>query len=261
VSLHRRLVIGLVLALLCLTGCAATAHGHKITRRRPVIPPPAKAASYLDRVPTFGPRPAAVKALPPAVKTSLKAVWLERVPTDQPVAFLTIDDGWIKRPEVLPLLERAHVPVTLFLTVNAIKDNVDYFKKLQAAGAVIEDHTITHTKLEHRPYPFQKHEICAAGDQLGQWYGRRPLLFRPPFGAKDANTLKAVHDCGLRAAFFWKETVDKGVVRFQAPATTVQRGDIILMHFREDFVDDFVAALRAIKAAGLVPALLEDYVT
>jgi len=50
-------------------------------------------------------------------------------------------------------------------------------------------------------------------------------------------------------------------VHFQAPATTVKRGDIILMHFRGEFVDDFVAALRAIKAAGLVPALLEDYVT
>jgi peptidoglycan/xylan/chitin deacetylase (PgdA/CDA1 family) len=257
------LVIGLVLAALCLTGCGATAHVHKIVRRKSAAqPPPAKAAAYLDRVPTFGPRP-------PAVKVKIRtgnlvgdaAAWLERVPTDQPVAFLTIDDGWIKRPEVLPLLERAHVPVTLFLTVNAVKDNVDYYKKLQAAGAVIEDHTITHTKLEHRPYPFQRREICAAGDQLGQWYGRRPLLFRPPFGAKDANTLKAVHDCGLRAAFSWKETVDKGVVHYQAPATKVERGDIILMHFRDEFVDDFVAALRAIKSAGLVPALLEDYVT
>ena len=33
------------------------------------------------------------------------------------------------------------------------------------------------------------------------------------------------------------------------------------MHFRADFVDDYIGALRAIKNAGLVPALLEDYVT
>ena len=32
------------------------------------------------------------------------------------------------------------------------------------------------------------------------------------------------------------------------------------MHFRPAFPDDFVAALTAIKAAGLTPALLEDYV-
>ena len=121
-SVHRRLVIGFVVALMCLAGCGTTAHAHKIARRKSAAPKlPARVAAYLDRVPTFGPRPAAVKVKLP---TGNAAAWLEKVPTDQPVAFLTIDDGWIKRPEALPLLERAHVPVTLFLTVNAIKDDV-----------------------------------------------------------------------------------------------------------------------------------------
>ncbi|HEY0533315.1 MAG TPA: hypothetical protein VGD29_17135 [Actinoplanes sp.] len=57
----------------------------------------------------------------------------------------------------------------------------------------------------------------------------------------------------------WEETVDKGKVRFQE-GRTVQPGDIILMHFRPAFVKDFLAALRAIKKAGLTPALLESYV-
>ena len=33
------------------------------------------------------------------------------------------------------------------------------------------------------------------------------------------------------------------------------------MHFRPAFPDDFIAALAAIKNAGLTPALLEDYVS
>ena len=33
------------------------------------------------------------------------------------------------------------------------------------------------------------------------------------------------------------------------------------MHFRPAFPDDFIAALTAIKEAGLTPALLEDYVS
>jgi hypothetical protein len=32
------------------------------------------------------------------------------------------------------------------------------------------------------------------------------------------------------------------------------------MHFRERGVDDFIAALNAIKDAGLTPALLESYI-
>ena len=63
----------------------------------------------------------------------------------------------------------------------------------------------------------------------------------------------------VKAGFMWKETVHKGKVRFQE-GKRVQPGDIILMHFRKAFVKDFLAALRAIKKAGLTPALLEDYV-
>jgi peptidoglycan/xylan/chitin deacetylase (PgdA/CDA1 family) len=150
--------------------------------------------------------------------------------------------------------------VALFLTINAVRDNLGYFTTLQAAGADIEAHTITHTSLVGKSYTFQRTEVCGSADQLGQWYGRRPVLFRPPFGNKDTTTLKVTRDCGMRAAFFWSETVDKGVVRYQQ-GSTVRPGDIILMHFRPAFDDDFLAALTAIHNAGLTPALLDAYLT
>jgi peptidoglycan/xylan/chitin deacetylase (PgdA/CDA1 family) len=178
------------------------------------------------------------------------------------VAFLTIDDGFEfgQLPVAIRLVRASGVPVTLFLTVRAIRNNPGFFKQLQDAGAVIEAHTVTHTELRGKPYGFQAKEACESADQLKAWYGRRPVLFRPPFGDKDDTTLRAVHDCGMKAAFFWKETVNDGVVRFQTAAHVVQPGDIILMHFRPTFVADFLAALRAIAAAGLTPALLEDYI-
>jgi peptidoglycan/xylan/chitin deacetylase (PgdA/CDA1 family) len=187
------------------------------------------------------------------------AAWLSRVPTSQKVAFITIDDGWSKQSGAIQLFQAAHVPATLFLTMNAIRSDPGYFKQLQAAGAVIEAHTITHADLKGKSPDFQRREICGSADQLGAVYGRRPVLFRPPFGDKDDTTLRVTHDCGMKAAFFWKETVDQGVVRFQE-GHRVQPGDIILMHFRPAFVEDFLAALQAIHDAGLTPALLEDYI-
>jgi len=210
----------------------------------------------LARIPKFGPAPAPEKITLP---DGPSAAWMTRIPTTQKVAFLTIDDGWVKRPEAVQLVQAAHIPVTLFLTINAIRNDPAYFKRLQASGAVIEAHTLTHADLKGKSYDFQKHEICGSADQLGAIYGRRPVLFRPPFGDKDPTTLQVVHDCGMKAAFFWKETVDKGVVAFQE-GNTVQAGDIILMHFRPAFAEDFLAALQAIHDAGLTPALLEDYV-
>jgi peptidoglycan/xylan/chitin deacetylase (PgdA/CDA1 family) len=216
----------------------------------------ALAPAELARVPKFGPPPAPA---PITLAKGNSAAWLSAIPTTQKVAFITIDDGWEKNPKAYALFTAANVPVSLFLQTNAIKSDVNYFKPLVQAGATIEAHTITHQQLRGKSYATQKREICGSADKLGQWYGRRPQLFRPPFGAKDDTTLRAVHDCGMKAAFFWKEATNKGKVYYQGKHK-VQPGDIILMHFRPAFVDDFIAVLKSIKAAGLTPARLEDYI-
>ncbi|XVU23367.1 polysaccharide deacetylase family protein [Actinoplanes sp. CA-054009] len=212
--------------------------------------------SLRARIPQFPPAPPATKVtLPPGDA----AGWFSRIPTDKKVAFITIDDGWVKNPLALKLFQASNVPITLFLEINAIKDNPGYFTPLQAAGATIENHTISHPNLRGRSYAFQKREICGGADQLAKYYGRRPVLFRPPGGTHDATTLRVVKDCGMKAAFYWKETTDHGVVFYQE-GKTVQPGDIILMHFRPRFVDDYLAVLNAIHKAGLTPARLEDYI-
>jgi peptidoglycan/xylan/chitin deacetylase (PgdA/CDA1 family) len=220
----------------------------------PSVPPPV--GWKLSDVPVFGPPPAPE---PIVLPRGGEVPFLSRIPVTQKVAFLTIDDGYLKPAEAPKLLAAAHIPVTLFLTTDAIHDNVPFFDHLRGDGAVIEAHTISHPDLRGKGEQFQHHQICDGADRLGQWYGRRPLLFRPPFGDKDHTTLRVAKSCGLTAAFMWKETVDKGIVRYQE-GHTVQPGDIILMHFRPAFVKDFLAALHAIKRAGLTPALLENYV-
>ena len=211
----------------------------------------------LGDVPRFPPRPAPEPiTLPPGDE----APFLSRIPVTQPVAFLTIDDGVLKNPEATKLFAAAGIPVTLFLTTDFIQDDIPFFDRLRTYGAVIEAHTISHPDLAGKWEGFQRHQICDGADRLGQWYGRRPVLFRPPFGDKDRTTLRVAKECGLRAAFMWKETVDKGIVRYQDRPKRVQPGDIILMHFRPAFVQDFLAALRAIHRSGLTPARLEDYV-
>ncbi|GIF05695.1 hypothetical protein Asi03nite_32330 [Actinoplanes siamensis] len=210
------------------------------------------------RVPVFPP--------PPPVTTQVtlpedgRAANFTRIPTTDKVAFVTIDDGWEKDPRALQLLRAANVPVTLFLEVDAVKGDPKYFTALQSAGATIENHTISHPILTGLGYDAQKRQICGGADRLASYYGRRPTLFRPPGGNFNATTLRAVHDCGMLASFTWMESADKGKFRFQPPQKVVAPGDIILMHFRPAFVDDFLVVLNAIHKAGLTPARLEDYV-
>ena len=187
---------------------------------------------------------------------------MHEIPTTHRVAFLTIDDGMVRHPMALELIRQAKIPVTLFLTTNYVSGNQDYFRALKDTGnVVIEGHTISHPNLRAGQLRRPALPAVRLTDQLGQWYGQRPTLFRPPFGEWDLSTLQAAWSCGLKAGFHWRETVDAGNVYFQRPDQKIHAGDIILMHFRPAFPDDFIAALAAIKSAGLTPALLEDYVS
>jgi peptidoglycan/xylan/chitin deacetylase (PgdA/CDA1 family) len=170
-----------------------------------------------------------------------------------------MDDGQTQLPQAIPLMQAAHIRFTMFLIAPVAAKNPAFFKQLVAAGGVVEDHTITHPEMKGTSYAFQQHEVCGARTSLEQTFGSNLTLFRPPYGDYDQTTLRAVHDCGLKAAFHWSETVNDGKVFYQTDDHHIQAGDIILMHFRPAFVQDVLAALTAIHDAGLTPALLEDY--
>jgi len=257
-----RIVAAATLTVTTLAGCSSGHTTPPVAGQHPTAsaaasrPAVTTAAQTRWAIPTFPPAPPPQRI---TIAPGPEVPYLHSIPTKQRVAFLTIDDGFVKNPDAPKLIAAAHIPVTLFLTENLIKDDPAFFKPMLSNGAVIEDHTITHTELRGKSYAFQKHEICASTDQLTTWFGRRPVLFRPPFGDEDQNTLRAAHDCGMTAAFMWKATVDKGIVRYQTSSHALEPGDIVLMHFRPAFVQDFLAALAAIHRARLTPALLEDY--
>ncbi|MBB5479915.1 polysaccharide deacetylase family protein [Micromonospora parathelypteridis] len=275
----RRIVAAVTLpAILALSSCTAgpghAAHARQVAAGppSPSAPPPTPSTSpsptakpapgtlewYVSQVPTFPeappPQPVQLPATGPA------PIW-HRLPTEQKVAFITIDDGGLARPPaVADFIWQAHIPVTMFLNSPAAEEHDVYFRQIEVAGGVVENHTIRHTSLAGRSYDHQKQEICGAADKLEALFGKRPTLFRPPFGEHDTTTLQAAHDCGAKAVFHWTETVHEGKVRYQTPEKVVHPGDVLLMHFRPALMDDLLAALKAIHRAGLTPALLEDYV-
>ncbi|MFC5923234.1 polysaccharide deacetylase family protein [Micromonospora vulcania] len=239
---------------------SASASGTPSTPLSPTVAPAYKSlAWYVAQAPTFPPAP---PPQPVPLPTDGSAPFWHRLPTEQKVAFITIDDGGLARPSAVPdFIREAHIPVTMFLNSPAATEYTDYFRQIEAAGGVVENHTINHNSLKGRSYSYQKHEICGSADKLESLFGKRSTLFRPPFGERDSTTTKAAHDCGMKAVFHWTETVHEGKVRYQTPEKVVRPGDVLLMHFRPALMDDLLAALKAIHRAGLTPALLEDYVT
>ncbi len=183
---------------------------------------------------------------------------LHRIPTTDPVVFLTIDDGAYPDQLALELIRDHKIPVTMFLNQNMFRANSAYFQQLQAAGAVIGTHTSTHPNLRGKDAAFQHAEICDMNAQFNELFGHMPTLFRPPYGNYDPTTLQQAASCGITTVLHWSAEADTGhIVTAEGP---LRAGDIILMHFKPGLGLKLISVLQQIQATGLRPAQLNDYV-
>lgn len=209
--------------------------------------------------PPPGPYPfGTVQQKAPAIEDGKVGV-VRRIHTDKPYVFITMDDGAVKDPSAQSLIQQSGGHPVLFLNNRYVKGHEAYFKAiLDSTGAVLGDHTVNHPNLKGKPLDFQKKEICDDADDFQKSLGVRPTLFRPPFGNFDQNTLKAAAMCGMRASVLWTASVNDGVVQFQS-GDKLRPGDIVLMHFRKTFKEDYEAFIAQAKKDGLTPVPLADF--
>ncbi|GAB2626852.1 polysaccharide deacetylase family protein [Streptomyces capparidis] len=214
------------------------------------------------------PRPPAVK--PELVSAATKAgpglpPVIHRIPTDERVVFLTIDDGAEKDPRFLRLLDDLDVPVTAFLTDYVSRDDYGYFRRLRSLGGGIHNHTVNHRNLPALSYAGQHGEICGQQRNLEREFGAAPRLFRPPYGNYDRATLRAAGDCGIDVVVLWSLEAWADRIDYQAADRRLRPGDIILSHFRgprewNGTMNDMTRqVLRAAARQGFAVARLEDY--
>lgn len=227
------------------SGTHTTASQVGLVRHAPPAPPTTSDLA--------APKPANPVAMPPGVQV------ISRVPTTDRVVFLTIDDGLVRNPEFTQRFKAAGVPVTIFpIAGSAVKVDPQFFKDWLALGAALGDHTMTHPNLNTLGEAGQQQQICGAADLDQQLLGVRPTILRPPYGNHNAATATAAAACGMRYIVLWHEAVNNGKVQFQE-GSALQTGDIILMHFRTTFDEDFDAALAQARKDGMKLALLSDY--
>ncbi|MBT2446102.1 polysaccharide deacetylase family protein [Streptomyces sp. ISL-43] len=180
---------------------------------------------------------------------------VSRVPTDEKVVFITIDDGWVHDPAVARTLVDRRIPASLFLLPGATSYDTQYFTDMVGQGRVsVENHTVNHPDLTTLDAAGKDAEVCGAGEQLAATFGREPKLLRPPYGAVNDDVRLAAKACGVKALITW--TYDF-TTWGETPATPqLHAGDIVLLHFTPTLGADLQRALDAAKAAGLKPAAL-----
>jgi peptidoglycan-N-acetylglucosamine deacetylase len=184
---------------------------------------------------------------------------------------LTFDDGpGPYTPEVLSVLERFHVRATFF----AIGRMERYFsastvREIQD-GDVIGDHTENHPALGKLSPHDQREELLEQIARIELLGGKRPVLFRPPYGSFNATTmveLKALHLLMVLWSVDTGDYLQPGVpVIVERALAGAHPGAIILMHDAGGTRTQTVAALPGVitglRARGYrlvtVPQLLKD---
>ncbi|GAA3798301.1 hypothetical protein GCM10022226_17070 [Sphaerisporangium flaviroseum] len=193
---------------------------------------------------------------------------ISAIPTKRKVVFLTIDDGWEQDPGFVELVRERAVPITVFALRDAVEargvpdasaaggryvgaGKWSYFRELRDLGVPIEDHTLTHPNLWQLGYKAQKAEICGSAKVITEETGRRPTLFRPPFGNLNETTIRAAKACGISAVLLWTASVQPGgKISYQTPDMRLHPGDILLLHFRPHLARDFRILLDKIERRG-----------
>lgn len=226
----------------------------------------------LAEVPLAAPAPPAVKprlttrqgfeveggeGLPPVFTT---------VPTKERIVFLTMDDGAEKDPELLRMMTELNIPYSAFLSDYVVSDNYGYFKEMQARGVTLSNHTLNHRYLPGLSVADQRREICGEQDKIEKYFGKRPALFRPPFGNYDRDTLRIAKSCGIKAVPLWSAEAFPDHMEWREWDRDLHPGDIILTHFRgraewKGSMADMVRhVMKTITDKGYAVARLEDYV-
>ena len=184
---------------------------------------------------------------------------------------LTFDDGpGPYTPGVLNVLEREHVPATFFV----IGEELRYFSASTVReihdGFVIGDHTETHPMMAQLSAHDQHEELFEQAARIELLGGRRPRLFRPPYGSFDATTFHELRQMHMLMVLWSVDTDD-----YQQPGVSVivhnalegaKPGAIILMHDaggdRSQTIEALPTIIRELRKRGFhlvtVPQLLLD---
>jgi peptidoglycan/xylan/chitin deacetylase (PgdA/CDA1 family) len=255
-SPRARAVIALVIVLVAVlfvgvvTGFGGD-HPERVAGE--VAPPP----TTLRPEPATAPAPATTNpaATAPPVPTIARAV--ARIETTEKVIFLGIDDGLTRDPAVLDYLQANRIPFTAFLVNGPLQTDPAFWQRARSIGGTIEAHTMSHPNLTKLSSEQMRAEICGSADAIQTATGRRPTLFRPPYGAYNDTVRAVAAQCGMWALVLWKGSTNDGRVDFQE--NEIKPGDILLMHWRPDLLDNLKQIVAVTQANGYKIGSLENY--
>jgi peptidoglycan/xylan/chitin deacetylase (PgdA/CDA1 family) len=173
---------------------------------------------------------------------------------------LTFDDGPhpLSTPLFLRLLAERRVHATFFLLGSEVRRSPGLVREIEAAGHEIGIHGWLHRPLLLRGPRATYDDFARARDTVAEITGRRPRLFRPPYGVMSASAHLAARRLGLTPVLWtcWGEDWTARATPESVHRTVtadLDGGGTVLLHD-----SDCTSAPGAWRSAlGAVPRILD----
>ncbi|GHE40653.1 polysaccharide deacetylase family protein [Sphingobacterium griseoflavum] len=149
---------------------------------------------------------------------------------------LTFDDGPSDyTSEILDLLYEFDSKATFFCIGIHVERLPQVVQRMLLEGHTIANHTLSHERhFGFLPVTRLMKEIDSCTEVIAHAVGKRPVLFRPPFGVTNPSVAKAVKSLELQAIGWSNRSLDTVIDNeeklFRRVVGRLRPGDIILLH-------------------------------
>jgi peptidoglycan/xylan/chitin deacetylase (PgdA/CDA1 family) len=183
---------------------------------------------------------------------------LVRGPADGRRIVLTFDDGPASpsTEQILDILRDRQVPAAFFLCGRNAERCPAVVRRISAEGHAIGNHAYSHLFPYLMTSAQMAQEIDCTQQVIEEVTGRRPVLFRPPYGARWFGLYPLLRERGLKVVqwsdtgYDWKEDEDS-IVRLSLER--LGPGSIILLH---DGLEGYEGFWRqTLRRWNVIPAL------
>ena len=180
---------------------------------------------------------------------------------------ITLDAAWgtDKTADILGILDKYNIKVTFFVTGMWADKNEAVLKSIAEHGHEIGNHSYTHRDFATLSDEEIVTELDRCSDAIERITGKRPNIFRAPYGSWNARIVDAV--CGQQYEFVqWDvDSIDwKGLTAAQIEARImprVQSGSIILFHNDAQYiVEALPLVIEKLMAQGYKPVMVTELV-
>ena len=183
--------------------------------------------------------------------SSQKQLPIYCVETDKPYISISFDAAWGNEDteKLIEILEKYNVKTTFFVVGSWVDKYPESVKQLSDAGHEIMNHSNSHPHMTSLTTEQMIEEVKKCDDKIKKITGKKPNLFRAPYGDYDNAVVGTLRECGHYTIQWDVDSLDwKNLSAGEITERVVSRvkpGSIVLFHN---------AALNTPEA---LPAILE----